>query len=129
MIQIFAAGGLFCLLGEILWAKTRLGVVKTLILCIIAGVLLDVAGVLGPVIGFGQEGFTVTIYGAGASIYDGVLGSLRDNGLWGLIRLTNFYFLRFGGLIVCTMTMAVLAGFLYPRERETRQEDSCGTTI
>ena len=72
------------------------------------------AGILGPVIGFGQEGFTVTIYGAGASIFDGVMGSVRDHGLSGIIRLTNFYFLRFSGLIVCTMAMAAVLGFLFP---------------
>ncbi|MDO5417348.1 MAG: SpoVA/SpoVAEb family sporulation membrane protein [Lachnospiraceae bacterium] len=116
LISIFLAGGLFCLFGEILWAKTKLGVVKTLIVCILAGVLLDVAGVLGPIIGFGQEGFTVTIYDAGASIYDGVLGSIRDNGLSGVIKLTNFFFLRFAGLIACTMTMAVIFGFLWKKK-------------
>ena len=75
------------------------------------------AGILGPVIGFGQEGFTVTIYGAGASIFDGVMGSVRDHGLSGIIRLTNFYFLRFSGLIVCTMAMAAVLGFLFPGTR------------
>ena len=30
--------------------------------CIAAGVALDVAGILGPVIGFGQEGFTAVSY-------------------------------------------------------------------
>lgn len=74
LVKIFIAGGVFCMFGEILWAKTGLGVVKTLMVCIAAGVALDVAGILGPVIGFGQEGFTVTIYGAGASIFDGVMG-------------------------------------------------------
>ena len=93
------------------------GVVKTLMVCIAAGVALDVAGILGPVIGFGQEGFTVTIYGAGASIFDGVMGSVRDHGLSGIIRLTNFYFLRFSGLIVCTMAMAAVLGFLFPGTR------------
>lgn len=117
LVKILIAGGLFCLFGEILWANTKLGVVKTLIACIVAGVLLDVAGVLGPVIGFGQEGFTVTIYGAGASIFDGVMGSIRDHGLSGVIRLTNFYFLRFAGLILCTMAMAAALGFLYPKDK------------
>lgn len=98
LVKIFIAGGVFCMFGEVLWAKTGLGVVKTLMVCIAAGVALDVAGILGPVIGFGQEGFTVTIYGAGASIFDGVMGSVRDHGLSGIIRLTNFYFLRFPGL-------------------------------
>ena len=51
----------------------------------------------------GRKGLPVTIYGAGASIFDGVMGSVRDHGLSGIIRLTNFYFLRFSGLIVCTM--------------------------
>ena len=114
LVKIFIAGGVFCMFGEILWAKTGLGVVKTLMVCIAAGVALDVAGILGPVIGFGQEGFTVTIYGAGASIFDGVMGSVRDHGLSGIIRLTNFYFLRFSGLIVCTMAMAAVLGFLFP---------------
>ena len=117
LIRILIAGGLFCLFGEILWANTRLGVLKTLIVCIVAGVLLDVTGILGPLIGFGQEGFTVTIYGAGASIFDGVMGSIREYGLLGVIRLTNFYFLRFAGLILCTMTMAVVFGFLYPKDK------------
>lgn len=112
LVKIFITGGLFCLFGEILWANTKLGVVKTLIVCIAAGVVLDAAGILGPIIGFGQEGFTVTIYGAGASIFDGVLGSIKDHGLTGVIRLTHFYFLRFAGLILCTMGMAVLLGFL-----------------
>ena len=80
LVKIFIAGGVFCMFGEVLWAKTGLGVVKTLMVCIAAGVALDVAGILGPVIGFGQEGFTVTIYGAGASIFDGVMGSVRDHG-------------------------------------------------
>ncbi|MFR1129258.1 MAG: SpoVA/SpoVAEb family sporulation membrane protein [Enterocloster bolteae] len=114
LVKIFIAGGVFCMFGEVLWAKTGLGVVKTLMVCIAAGVALDVAGILGPVIGFGQEGFTVTIYGAGASIFDGVMGSVRDHGLSGIIRLTNFYFLRFSGLIVCTMAMAAVLGFLFP---------------
>jgi stage V sporulation protein AE len=117
LVKIFIAGGVFCMFGEVLWAKTGLGVVKTLMVCIAAGVALDVAGILGPVIGFGQEGFTVTIYGAGASIFDGVMGSVRDHGLSGIIRLTNFYFLRFSGLIVCTMVMAAVLGFLFPGTR------------
>ena len=117
LVKIFIAGGVFCMFGEVLWAKTGLGVVKTLMVCIAAGVALDVAGILGPVIGFGQEGFTVTIYGAGASIFDGVMGSVRDHGLSGIIRLTNFYFLRFSGLIVCTMAMAAVLGFLFPGTR------------
>lgn len=117
LVKIFIAGGLFCLFGEILWARTNLGVVKTLIVCIAAGVVLDVAVVLGPIIGFGQEGFTVTIYGAGASIFDGVIGSMKDHGLSGFILLTDFYILRFAGLISCTMTMAAILGFLYPMDK------------
>jgi len=117
LVKIFIAGGVFCMFGEVLWAKTGLGVVKTLMVCIAAGGALDVARILGPVIGFGQEGFTVTIYGAGASIFDGVMGSVRDHGLSGIIRLTNFYFLRFSGLIVCTMAMAAVLGFLFPGTR------------
>ncbi len=117
MVKIFIAGGLFCLFGEILWARTGLGVVKTLIVCIAAGVVLDAAGVLGPIIGFGQEGFTVTIYGAGASIFDGVIGSMKAHGLLGAVLLTDFYFLRFAGLILCTMTVAAVLGFLYPVDK------------
>ena len=40
----------------------------------------------------GRKGFTVTIYGAGASTFDGVMGSVRDHGLSGIIRLTNVLF-------------------------------------
>ena len=45
------------------------------------------------------------------------MGSVRDHGLSGIIRLTNFYFLRFSGLIVCTMAMAAVLGFLFPGTR------------
>lgn len=117
LVQIFVAGGLFCLFGEFLWARTKLGIRNTLIICIMTGVLLDAAGVLGGIIGLGQEGFTVTIYGAGASIYDGVMGSLKDNGIQGVVQLTNFYFLRFAALIACTVVMAAALGFLHPGEK------------
>ncbi len=33
LVKIFIAGGVFCMFGEILWAKTGLGVVKTLMVC------------------------------------------------------------------------------------------------
>ena len=39
LVKIFIAGGVFCMFGEILWAKTGLGVVKTLMVCIAAGVV------------------------------------------------------------------------------------------
>ena len=85
LVKIFIAGGVFCMFGEILWAKTGLGVVKTLMGCIAAGVALDVAGILGPVIGFGQEGFTVTIYGAGPPFLTeswGASGTMACRGLY-----------------------------------------------
>ena len=64
-----------------------------------------------------RKGLPLRFYGAGASIFDGVMGSVRDHGLSGIIRLTNFYFLRFSGLIVCTMAMAAVLGFLFPGTR------------
>ena len=122
-------GGLLSFLGQLILSNTRLGPVKSLILCILAGVVLDVSGLLGPLIGFGQEGILVTILGAGAAIYDGVLGSVADNGLMGVIKLTNFYFLRFAALIAATMLTALLCGFLVRVGQPQQADDKAGGPV
>ena len=103
-VKAFLAGGLLCLLGQILFVNTKLGFVKVFMVCISAGVIMTAAGWMAPVVGFGGAGIIVSVTDAGEALFNGFAALLRGQGaksilLFALLMAGVFASGLIGGLI------------------------------
>ena len=83
-IKAFAAGGLLCLIGQLLIDYTGLTPARILTSYVVAGVILGAMGLYGPFAEWAGAGATVPLTGFGNVIAEGVREAVGENGLLGI---------------------------------------------
>ena len=104
-LKAFLAGGLLCLLGQILIDKTKLTPARILVSYDILGVILGAVGIYEPFAKFAGAGATVPLTGFGNLLATGVRKAVAEKGLLGVFT---------GGLTAAAggITAAVVAGLI-----------------
>lgn len=104
-LQVFAVGGVVCLLGQILINLTKMTSARILVIFLLLGCLLEAFGVFKYIEKFGGAGITVPITGFGATLVRGAIKGLNEKGILGVL---------FGGLEAAAagVSSAILFGFL-----------------
>ena len=81
----FVAGGLLCVIGQILIDKTKLTPARILTLYVVAGVVLGAVGIYEPFAKWAGAGATVPLTGFGHVLAEGVRKAVREKGLLGAL--------------------------------------------
>ena len=104
-LKAFVAGGLLCVIGQILIDKTKLTPARILVSYVVMGVFLAAVGIYEPFAEFAGAGATVPLTGFGYNLAKGVKEAVQEDGFLGIF---------IGGLKACAggITMAVLAGLI-----------------
>lgn len=104
-VKAFLAGGILCLIGQILIDKTKLTPARILVSYVVAGVLLGAVGLYQPLIAFAGAGATVPLTGFGSTLAKGVKEAIQEDGFLGIFT---------GGLKATAggITAAILAGLI-----------------
>lgn len=82
-IRAFAAGGLLCLIGQVLIDKTKLTPARILTMYVVAGVILGALGIYQPFADWAGAGATVPLTGFGNNLAKGVKKAVEEKGLLG----------------------------------------------
>ncbi len=104
-VKAFVAGGLLCLIGQILIDKTKLTPARILVSYVVIGVFLGAIGVYEPIVEFAGAGATVPLTGFGNTLAKGVREAIAEDGFLGIFT---------GGLKATAggIATAVVAGLL-----------------
>ncbi len=84
-LQVFAVGGVICLIGQILINTTKMTSARILVGFMMMGVILETVGVYKYIEGFGKAGATVPICGFGSALAKGAIEGTLTDGLLGAI--------------------------------------------
>ncbi|MGM9631881.1 MAG: stage V sporulation protein AE [Eubacteriales bacterium] len=84
-IWSFLAGGLLCLIAQILIDKTRLTPARILVTYVVMGVILGAVGLYKPFAEFAGAGATTPLTGFGYNIAKGVKKAVDEKGLIGVL--------------------------------------------
>lgn len=84
-LRAFVAGGVFCLIAQILIDKTKLTPARILVLYVVAGVILGGIGLYKFIADFGGAGATTPLTGFGYLIAKGVKKAVQEKGLLGAL--------------------------------------------
>lgn len=105
-VKVFAVGGAFCVIAQVLIDKTKLTGAKILVSYVILGVILTAVGLYQPIVDFAMAGATVPLTGFGYLLATGVEEAVVERGLIGAIT---------GGLeaTAAGITAAVCFGFIW----------------
>ena len=114
-VSAFIAGGLICVLGQVLIDKTKLSPARILVLFVVAGCVLGALGIYGPFVEWAGAGATVPLPGFGYLLCTGVRDQVASRGLSGILT---------GGLvassagIAAAMFFSLMAAVLFaPKEK------------
>ena len=83
-IKAFAAGGVLCLIGQVLIDRTKLTPARILTAYVVAGVILGAIGVYQPFADFAGAGATVPLTGFGNLLAKGVREAIAEKGFLGI---------------------------------------------
>jgi len=81
----FVIGGLFCVVGQIMFDVFKLSPAHTLTTLVVTGAVLDGLGLYEPLINFAGAGATVPITSFGNSLVHGAMAEAEEHGLIGVI--------------------------------------------
>jgi len=84
-INAFIAGGLICVVGQILIDKTKLTSARILVLFVVAGCVLGALGVYERFAEWGGAGATVPLPGFGYLLWTGVKEQVSQRGVSGIL--------------------------------------------
>ena len=84
-VKAFAAGGLICVVGQLLLQYTKLTSSRILVLFVVSGVALTGLGVYKPLVDFAGAGATVPLTGFGYSLAMGAIEAVNKYGLIGAL--------------------------------------------
>lgn len=105
-LKVFAVGGALCAIGQVLINKTKMSSARILVLFMLLGLVLELAGAFGYMKEFASAGVTVPITGFGSTLAKGAMQGAKEGGVLGAMA---------GGLKAAApgVTAAVLFGFLF----------------
>ena len=109
-LNAFLCGGLLCAVGQIFIDKTRLTPARILVGYVVTGVVLQAAGVYGPIADWGGAGASVPLTGFGANLAKGVEQAVAERGWLGL--LTGSFTAASAGLAAAVL-FALIASLLF----------------
>lgn len=101
-IVVFIVGGLICMAGQILIITTKITTARILVLFEMIGVFLAAVGIFEPISDFAKAGVNVPIVGFGASLANGVIKAVNEQGFLGVFS---------GGLARVSAGLAAAIGF------------------
>ena len=114
-VKAFLAGGLFCVVGQVLIDKTKLTPARILVGYVVVGVILGGLGLYQPILDFAGAGASVPLCGFGATLAKGVKEAIDESGALGILT---------GGLkataagITAAILFGLLAGILFkPKDK------------
>lgn len=104
-LKAFVAGGIICVIGQILIDKTKLTPARILVSYVVAGVFLTLIGVYGYIVDWAGAGATVPLTGFGYNLCRGVEKAVSEKGWLGIFT---------GGITASAagITAAIVFGFL-----------------
>ncbi|MBQ4565832.1 MAG: stage V sporulation protein AE [Oscillospiraceae bacterium] len=104
-LKAFLAGGLLCLVGQLLIDKTKLTPARILVSYVVLGVILGAVGVYEKFVDFAGAGATVPLTGFGNTLAMGVRKAVEEKGFLGIFT---------GGLTAAAggIAAAVIFGWL-----------------
>ena len=82
-LKAFLAGGILCIIGQILIDKTKLTPARILTTYVVAGVILGGIGIYQPLVDWAGSGATVPLTGFGYTLAKGVKEAVAEKGLLG----------------------------------------------
>lgn len=99
---VFGAGGIICMLGQILIITTKITTARILVLFEMIGCFLAAIDVYEPLSALFKAGINVPIIGFGASLAKGAINAVKANGFVGAFT---------GGLAAVAGGIAAAIGF------------------
>ena len=109
-LQAFLCGGIFCAIGQILIDKTTLTPARILVGYVVAGVILQAAGVYEAIVAWGGSGATVPLTGFGYNLARGVEKAVAEQGWLGIF--TGSFTASAAGLSAAVL-FALLAALVF----------------
>ena len=115
LIFSFIAGGVLCVIAQLLIDLTRLTPARILVIYVSLGVLLFATGLYEPLFNLFGAGVSVPLTGFGANIASGVRDAIDKDGPIGIIT---------GGLTSSSagITVAIMAGVIFSLLFKTRSK-------
>ncbi len=106
LLKAFLAGGILCLIAQILIDKTKLTPAYILVGYVCSGVLLNAVGIYPKLIKWAGAGATVPLTGFGNTLAEGVKEAIGKDGAFGIL---------YGGISATAagITAAILFGLLW----------------
>ena len=114
-VWCFLCGGLLCLIGQVLIDLTKLTPARILSGYVVAGVILQAAGVYQPLVDWAGAGATVPLTGFGYSLAKGVAKAVGEQGLLGVI--TGGLTATAGGIAAAVVFGLLMAILCKPKEK------------
>ena len=111
----FLCGGLLCAVGQVLIDLTKLTPARILSGYVVAGVILQAAGVYQPLVDWAGAGATVPLTGFGYSLARGVAKAVEEKGLLGV--LTGGLTAPAGGIAAAVVFALIMALLCKPKEK------------
>ena len=111
----FVVGGIFCVIAQILFDKTKLTPARILVGYVVAGVILTALGWYQPLIDFAGGGASVPLTGFGYSLVKGVEKAIEQYGAVGIMTggLTG----AAGGITAAIVFSLIAAIIFKPKEK------------
>ena len=106
----FIVGGLFCVVGQLLFDVAKLTPAHTLTFLVIVGAILGAFGIYDPLTDFAGAGATVPILSFGNSLVQGALTEADKHGFIGV--MTGIFEITSAG-ISAAIVFGVLAAILF----------------
>ena len=114
-IKAFLAGGILCVIAQVLIDKTKLTPARILVCYVVTGVILGGIGIYQPFAEFAGAGASVPLTGFGNTLAKGVKEAIQEKGFLGIF--TGGLKASAGG-IAAAITAGLLASlFFRPKDK------------
>ncbi len=84
-LLVFAVGGVFCIIAQVLLDRTKLTPARILVSYVVAGVILGAIGLYEPLVELAGAGATTPLTGFGNNIARGIRAAVDEKGALGIL--------------------------------------------